>query len=321
MIRRSLSLFLCRSKIQEPPPKSNQNAPCAPPPVRRINGRLMPYVVRASEPFQSVRFALPMPILTCPAAGRLLLRIIHTEFMQTRLLINIDHVATLRNARREAFPDPVHAAVLCEAAGADGIVFHLREDRRHISERDVRLLKKLVKTKLDFELSTDEDVVNICCEIKPNLATLVPERREEVTTEGGLNVREHRDRIERVVEKLYAADIEEVALFVNPDPDQIAAAAKVGANCVELHTGEYATAASRDDQEHQAFVLAEAADRAHQLGMRVHAGHGLDYHNYALFRQTVPHVHEVSIGFAVVARAVLVGMERAVRDMLDLVKR
>lgn len=240
--------------------------------------------------------------------------------MTTDLLINIDHVATLRNARREAFPDPVHAAVLAEAAGADGIVFHLREDRRHITERDVRLLKEVVRTKLDFELSMDDDVVQICCEVRPELATLVPERREEITTEGGLDVVGNRSSLRGVVSRLLDAGIEEVALFVDPDLDQIEAAAEVGANCIELHTGDFANAESRDLRRRLARDLAEAAERAHQLDLIVHAGHGLDYQNYHTFKEVVPHVHEVSIGFAVVARAVLVGMDQAVREMLHIVK-
>ena len=238
----------------------------------------------------------------------------------TSLLINVDHVATLRNARREAFPDPVHAALLCETAGADGIVFHLREDRRHITERDVRLLKATVQGKLDFELSTDPDVVAICCDVRPHLATLVPERREEVTTEGGLDVVAHREKLRETVRQLYDAGIAEVALFVDPDEDQIAAASEVGANAIELHTGDFATAPDRAGQEAQAELLARGAEQAHRLGLAVHAGHGLDYRNYPLFKQTVPHVREVSIGFAVVARAVLVGMERAVEEMRRLVK-
>ena len=238
----------------------------------------------------------------------------------TNLLVNIDHVATLRNARRESFPDPVHAAALCEAAGADGIVFHLREDRRHITERDVRLLRETVRGKLDFELSTDEEVVSICCDVRPQLATLVPERREEVTTEGGLDVLTHRDRLRDVVARLFEAGIPEVALFVDPVGEQIEAAADVGVNCIELHTGDYALATVVSEWNDRARVLAESAERAHSLGLVVHAGHGLDYLNYSTFKQTVPHVAEVSIGFAIVARAVLVGLEQAVRDMRAIVK-
>lgn len=236
------------------------------------------------------------------------------------LLINIDHVATLRNARREAFPDPVHAAVLCELAGADGIVFHLREDRRHITDRDVYALKETVRAKLDFELSTAEEIVAICCDVQPTLATLVPERREEVTTEGGLDVRAARARLEAVIPRLYDAGVREVALFVDADEAQIDAAHAVGANCIELHTGDFARAGTPQAQQREAEALARAAQQAHALGLQVHAGHGLDYHNYPCFGRTVPHVHEVSIGFAVVARAVLVGLDRAVREMRALVK-
>jgi pyridoxine 5-phosphate synthase len=238
----------------------------------------------------------------------------------TNLLINIDHVATLRNARRELFPDPVHAAVLCELAGADGIVFHLREDRRHITDRDVRLLKETVRTKLDFELSMAAEIVNICCEVKPDLATLVPESRQEVTTESGLDVVRHRARVREVVAQLSGAGVGEVALFIDPDPAQIEASAEVGAHCIEFHTGEFAVAPTPEQQRAAAERLARGAVIGHDLGLRIHAGHGLDYQNYPLFKSVVPHVHEVSIGFAVVARAVLVGIDRAVRDMIQIVK-
>jgi len=238
----------------------------------------------------------------------------------TNLLINIDHVATLRNARKETFPDPVHAAARCEAASADGIVFHLREDRRHITERDVRLLKETVNGKLDFELSTAEDVVAICCDVQPDLATLVPERREEVTTEGGLDVVAARDRLEGVIQRLYDAGIPQVSLFVEPNPEQIHAAADVGANCIELHTGDFANASTEADQRAIARQLAEGARAAHDADLRVHAGHGLDYTNFPLFADEVPHVKEVSIGFAIMARAILVGMEPAVREMRRVIK-
>lgn len=238
----------------------------------------------------------------------------------TNLLINVDHVGTLRNAREETFPDPVHAAARCEQAGADGIVFHLREDRRHITERDVRLLAETVSGKLDFELSTDEDVVSICSDVVPDLATLVPERREEVTTEGGLDVMANRSRLETVTNRLFDAGVDQVSLFVDPVPRQIEAAAGVGANCVELHTGDFAEAPTEDAQREEAERLAAGAEAAHKAGLRVHAGHGLNYRNYPLFRETVPHVAEVSIGFAVMARAILVGMDRAVQDMRTIVR-
>ena len=236
------------------------------------------------------------------------------------LLINVDHVGTLRNAREETFPDPVHAAARCEHAGADGIVFHLREDRRHVTERDVRLFQETVQGKLDFELSTDEDVVSICCDVAPDLATLVPERREEVTTEGGLNVEENRERLDPVIARLFDAGVEQVSLFVDPVPQQIEAAAATDANCIELHTGDFADAPTDTAQKEEAERLAQAAEVAHEAGLRIHAGHGLNYRNVPLFRKTVPHVAEVSIGFAIVARSVLVGMDQAVRDMRATVK-
>jgi pyridoxine 5-phosphate synthase len=233
----------------------------------------------------------------------------------TNLLINVDHVATLRNARQETFPDPVHAAARCEHAGADGIVFHLREDRRHITERDVRQLAATVQGKLDFELSTEEEVVSICCDVGPDLATLVPERREEVTTEGGLDVTANQDRLRAVINRLYDAGVEQVSLFVDPVPEQIEAAAAVGANAIELHTGDFADAPTEADQQTEAGRLATGARAAHDAGLRVHAGHGLNYRNLPRFQDTVPHVEEVSIGFAVIARAVLVGIDQAVRDI------
>jgi pyridoxine 5-phosphate synthase len=236
------------------------------------------------------------------------------------LLINVDHVGTLRNAREETFPDPVHAAARCEQAGADGIVFHLREDRRHITERDVELLSETVEGKLDFELSTEEEVVSICCNVAPDLATLVPERREEVTTEGGLDITANRSRLDTVIPRLYDAGVDQVSLFADPVPAQIEAAADTGANCVELHTGDFAEAPTEADRREEAERLATGAEAAHEAGLRVHAGHGLDYRNFPLFRETVPHVAEVSIGFAVMARAILVGMDQAVRDMCATVK-
>lgn len=238
----------------------------------------------------------------------------------TKLLINIDHVATLRNARQESFPDPVHAAVLAEVAGADGIVFHPREDRRHITDRDVRLLKETVKTKLDFELSMDKAVVALCCATQPHLATLVPERREEVTTEHGLDAIKHKQRLRDVTAQLLDAGIEDVAVFIDTDPRQIEAVASAGAQAVELHTGHYANASTHKARLKIAHALAEAAEVAHQMNLQVHAGHGLDYQNYQLFKQIVPHVSEVSIGFAVISRALFVGFEQAVKEMLHVVK-
>ena len=233
----------------------------------------------------------------------------------TRLLINIDHVATLRNARRETFPDPLAAAKECLAGGADGIVFHLREDRRHIRDEDVRRLKSELDTKLDFELSTVEEIVSICCDVSPELATLVPERREEVTTEGGLDVMANRQRLSTVIPRLFDHGVKEVALFVDPDPRQIDVAAELGANAIELHTGDYANAA--DPAERAAILsrMAAAARQAHDLGLTVHAGHGLDVTNYPAFARSVPHLSEVSIGFAIISRALFIGLQAAVEEM------
>lgn len=237
-----------------------------------------------------------------------------------RLLINIDHVATLRNARRESFPDPVQAARECEAAGADGIVFHLREDRRHITDDDVARLKASVTGKLDFELSMAPAIVDICCRTLPDLATLVPERREEVTTEGGLDVVGQLEAVRATITRLHNAGIPEVALFLDPDPDTIRAAADAGANTIELHTGEFANAPDDASREEVLGRLAAAATLIHDLGMNVHAGHGLDYRNFPIFAAHVPHLTEVSIGFAVVARSVFTGMRDAVADMRRIVQ-
>lgn len=239
----------------------------------------------------------------------------------TSLLVNIDHVATLRNARREQFPDPVHAAAICEMAGADGVVFHLREDRRHITERDVRLLKETVQGRLDFELSTAEEIVAICCETMPDVATLVPERRDEVTTEGGLDVRSARDRLEVVIPRLFDAGIPEISLFVDPDSDQIEMSREVGANCIELHTGDFSNASSFEEQRSEASRLAAAAHLAEEIGLKVHAGHGLNYRNYPIFGASVRNVEEVSIGFAIIAKALMTGLGPAVEEMNAIVKR
>lgn len=241
--------------------------------------------------------------------------------MPANLLINVDHVATLRNARRAGRPDPVEAAFRAEAAGADGVVVHLREDRRHITERDVRLLRQTVRGKFDLECSTDAEVVTICCDTRPDLATLVPERREEVTTEGGLDVRAATERLARVTDRLHDAGVREVAFFVDPVPAQVEAAAEAGADAVELHTGDFAEAEAPVPQQQTLARLSEAADAADAAGLRVHAGHGLDYRNVGrFFEEAGTHIAEVSIGFAVVARAAMMGFEQAVREMVRLVK-
>ena len=236
-----------------------------------------------------------------------------------QLTINIDHIATLREARGGVEPDPVTAAHICELAGAHGIVCHLREDRRHINDRDLRLLRETVKTKLDLEMAATEEIVKIAVDTLPELATLVPERRQELTTEGGLDVRGNRHRIKDVVKELRRHEIR-VSLFIDPVREQIEAAREVEADTVEIHTGEYANARDERQQLELLEVVRDASRYARELGLRVNAGHGLNYNNIIPFR-TIEEIDEVSIGHAVISRAVLVGMDRAVREMIQLVER
>jgi len=231
--------------------------------------------------------------------------------------VNIDHVATLRQARKTYEPDPVAAAVLAELAGADSITIHLREDRRHIQDRDLRLLKETVTTKLNLELSVADEIVGIACQVKPDQATLVPERREEVTTEGGLDVASHRNAVASAVKKLQAAGIA-VSLFIDPDPKQIQLSKELGAEAIELHTGQYALARGAAQQNELAALIA-AGKLASDLGLRLHAGHGLNYHNVRPVA-AIPKMLELNIGHSIVSRAVLVGLERAVREMKALLE-
>jgi pyridoxine 5-phosphate synthase len=235
-----------------------------------------------------------------------------------RLCVNVDHVATVREARRGKQPDPVAAAVLVEIAGGDGIVCHLREDRRHIKDKDVFLLKEMVKTHLNLEMAATDEMVNRALEIMPDMVTLVPERREEVTTEGGLNVVSGYDYIEEVVAKLRANNIV-VSLFIDPEIQQVKAAARTGADYVELHTGRYADAEDLNTVTDELEKLRSMAAAAAKLGLGVSAGHGLDYQNVREVAR-IPQVEELNIGHSIVARAVLVGMERAVRDMVALIR-
>ena len=231
--------------------------------------------------------------------------------------VNIDHVATVRQARQTYEPDPIWAAVLAELGGADGITLHLREDRRHIQDRDLRLLRQSVSVKLNLELACDNDILDIACEVLPDQATLVPERREEVTTEGGLDVVGQLDAVRRAVERLQQAGIL-VSLFLDPDLTQIEAAAQLGAQAVELHTGQYALARGLKQQEKHLQTLVTAGQRVRALGMALHAGHGLNYQNVRPVAR-IADMHELNIGHSIVARAVMVGMERAVRQMKQLV--
>lgn len=230
--------------------------------------------------------------------------------------VNIDHVATLRQARRTNEPDPVWAAALAELGGADGITVHLREDRRHILDRDLEVLRQTVAVKLNLEMACEREIVAIACRVKPDQATLVPERREEVTTEGGLEVAAQRERVGEVVGQLQDAGLV-VSLFLDPDERQIAAAAELGVEAVELHTGSYARAHPGKDQSRELKTLIAAGAAVRAAGMALHAGHGLTYRNVVPIAQ-IDDMHELNIGHSIVSRAVLVGFERAVREMKAL---
>jgi len=232
--------------------------------------------------------------------------------------VNVDHVATLRQARGTPYPDPVRAALAAEDAGADGITVHLREDRRHIRERDVRLLRELLATKLNLELAATPEMIDIACEVAPPDACVVPERREELTTEGGLDVAAEPGRYRNVVRKLSEAGVR-VSLFIDPDPAQVAAAAEVGAPVVELHTGRYADAENDAEMERENKRLHDAAYKAHEAGLVVNAGHGLHYRNVRGVLGLTG-LAELNIGHAIVARAVFSGMEAAVREMKALLR-
>lgn len=234
------------------------------------------------------------------------------------LAINVDHVATLRQARGGNEPDPVTAAAICELAGAAGIVVHLREDRRHIQDRDLLLLRQTVKTKLNLEMAAAPEIIKIALQIKPEMVTLVPEKRRELTTEGGLDVAGQRKKLAPVIARLNKAGIP-VSLFIDPDQAQIEAARAVGATFVEIHTGRYADAANEAEQEQEFALIADAAARAAALRLRVNAGHGLNYRNTARVA-ALEMIEELSIGHAVMARAILVGLDQAVREMLALLK-
>ncbi len=239
--------------------------------------------------------------------------------MSARLGVNVDHVATLRQARRAAYPDPAIAAALAELAGADQITIHLREDRRHIQDRDLLVLRKTVSTRLNLEMAAAQEMLKIAFEVKPDVVTLVPERREELTTEGGLDAVGGRDHVRRVVKTLRDADIE-VSLFIDAEIDQVKAAHRAEAQTVEFHTGRYCDARLAGDRRRELARLVDACKTAAKLGLQVAAGHGLNYQN-VLPVAAIPEIEELNIGHAIVARAVLVGLERAVREMKELLKQ
>jgi pyridoxine 5-phosphate synthase len=226
--------------------------------------------------------------------------------------VNIDHIATIRQARRTVEPDPVAAAAIAEMAGANGITVHLREDRRHIQDRDVEILRQTVRTHLNLEMAATPEMVGIALKLKPDYVTLVPERREEITTEGGLNITAQTRHLESVVNQLQHAGIP-VSLFIDPHPDQIQAAAATGAQFIELHTGQYAEAQGAQ-QAQQLEILAKGCHLAHDRGLRINAGHGLTYWNVYPVAQ-LPGMEELNIGHSIISRAALVGLDRAVREM------
>jgi pyridoxine 5-phosphate synthase len=239
--------------------------------------------------------------------------------MNQRLGVNVDHVATLRQARKAHYPDPVTAAAMAELAGAGQITIHLREDRRHIQERDLKVLRETCQTLLNLEMAAAQEMVKLAYEHKPDLVTLVPERREELTTEGGLDVNSQRDAIGRVVKTLKDGDIV-VSLFIDPDLDQVKASHKVSADRVELHTGRYCEARGDKDRARELSRIIDAAKTSVKLGMGCAAGHGLNYEN-VLPIVRIAEIDELNIGHAIVARAVLVGFDRAVREMVELLRR
>jgi len=236
-----------------------------------------------------------------------------------RLGVNVDHVATLRQARRAPYPDPVLAASLAELAGADQITVHLREDRRHIQDRDLQLLRQTVRTMLNLEMASTSEMVQVAFAAKPDTVTLVPERRQELTTEGGLDVSNGKESLKKVVRTLRDGDIE-VSLFVDPDLEQIRSSHRVDAQAVEIHTGRYCETVDPKERARELARIVEAAKAARKLGLRVAAGHGLNYENLRPI-VAIEEITELNIGHAIVARAVLVGMDRAVRDMIELMKR
>jgi pyridoxine 5-phosphate synthase len=227
--------------------------------------------------------------------------------------VNIDHVATIRQARRTVEPDPIAAAVLAELAGADGITAHLREDRRHMQDRDIWRLRETVRTHLNLEMAATAEMVKIALDVKPDYVTLVPERREEVTTEGGLDIAGQLDRLKDVVDKLQSAAIP-VSLFIDPDPAQIEASARVKAQFIELHTGRYAEAKTPPQVQQELASLAKGCELAIAAGLRVNAGHGLTYWNVRPIAE-LPGMEELNIGHSIISRSVLVGIDRAIREM------
>jgi len=235
-----------------------------------------------------------------------------------KLSVNIDHIATLREARGEIEPDPVIAAGICELAGAEGIVCHLREDRRHINDRDVKLIREVVKTKFDLEMAATDEMVKIACDIIPDLVTLVPENRNELTTEGGLNIDASKSKIENAIKTLHSKNIL-VSLFLDPEPDNIDKAIEVGADIIEIHTGKYSNTFVEKDILLELSKIGSFAQMAAEMGLIVTAGHGINYYNvFPLLN--MKEIREVSIGHSIISRAVYMGLNKAVEDMVNILR-
>jgi len=235
-----------------------------------------------------------------------------------KLGVNIDHVATIREARKVNYPSPIEAALLCEKAGADSIVCHLREDRRHIQDRDLYRLKKAVTVKLNLEMATSEEIVDIALNVKPDQVTLVPEKRAELTTEGGLDVLSRKNRVKKVLQRMEARGIE-ASIFIDPDMGQIRAAREMGARMIELHTGRYANARNKKNLKEEYQALKNSSKFAKDIGLRVFAGHGLNYENTSPLKK-IEEIEEYNIGHSIVAHAVFVGLGKAVKEMKALVR-
>jgi pyridoxine 5-phosphate synthase len=234
-----------------------------------------------------------------------------------KLAVNVDHFATIREARRSTEPEPVLAALLAEQAGAEGIVCHIRSDRRHIKERDLRLLRDTIKTSLNVEMAATDEMKAIALDIKPDVVSLVPERPEELTTEGGLDVISHQEHLGPHIRELQEAGIR-VSIFVDPDTEQIAVCRKLGVDMIEINTGAYADAVTEPDRDKALEDIIRAARHGDELGLLIHAGHGLDYHNIQPILE-IEEIEEFSIGFSIVARSAIVGIDVAVREMVALV--
>ena len=235
-----------------------------------------------------------------------------------KLGVNIDHIATLRQARKGNFPDPVYAAVICELAGCDSIVCHLREDRRHVQERDLRVLKEIVKTKLNLEMALSDEIIKIALDVKPDQVTLVPERREELTTEGGLDVSGNFEKIKRATEDFKNAGIK-VSLFIEPDFNQIEKSKETGADFIEIHTGRYADAKTEEEIYHQLDRIIKGTEFAMSTGLRVNAGHGLDYKNVIPICK-IKGIEELNIGYSIICMSVFTGLENAVKEMIKIIR-